>query len=87
MWYIIDADTVADAEIVSCEHFKVRRVNVDGSQVLTFDPASFTVVMCVEGEVVLTEDMVLRSGRTVLVLACLHDIEIKGCAKLLIARL
>lgn len=83
------SDSVRDAELVQCDHFDVRRLLVDGVETLRFDPGSFTVLMCIEGEVRLSYpagQTTLRSGHTVLLPAILPAVEASGKACLLAAR-
>lgn len=82
-------NTIRDAEIVACEHFKVRKVMVDGSLSLTFNPTSFSVVMCVEGEVGLSTDgckTELHSGQTALLPAALSETVATGHGTLIVAQ-
>lgn len=81
--------TQADAVIAECEHFKVDRVLVDGEMELTFDDSSFTVVMCLAGEVRLESSeggVAVKAGETVLVPAVVTSFKLKGKATLLTAR-
>lgn len=82
-------DDVADVEIVNCDHFVVRRVKVDGRISLTFNPESFAVVMCLEGEVTLEypggADRLTR-GCAVLCPAVMTSVEVSGKATLLISQ-
>lgn len=80
---------IKDAEIVSCSHFTVRRELIDGDMDLTFSPDSFTVLMCLEGEVTLrysSGSMKLTAGMTVLLPALLNCISVSGAATLLSAQ-
>ncbi len=82
-------DSVADAEIANCRHFKVRRVIVDGEADISFDDDSFTVVLCVKGGVELISDSSrteLMCGHTVLLPAVMNEISVKGRGVLLIAQ-
>ncbi|MCM1036319.1 MAG: class I mannose-6-phosphate isomerase [Bacteroides sp.] len=77
------------AEIVACNHFKVDKVVVDGTLALAFDPASFTLVMCVDGAATLQYaggDTPLRRGQTVLLPAALCEITAVGKGTLIAAQ-
>lgn len=76
---------IKDAEIVRCSHFDVRRIIVDGSEELTFNPGSFTVVMCLEGSVKLG-DVTLTKGQSALLPAVLNEVTTHGKATLLTAQ-
>lgn len=81
--------SVADAEIVRCDHFDVHRILVDGESELKFNPDSFTVLMCLEGEARLSYpagEMQLRAGQSVLVPAALSTLTCSGKATLLTAQ-
>ncbi|MDE6379218.1 MAG: class I mannose-6-phosphate isomerase [Muribaculaceae bacterium] len=81
--------TVADAVIAQCDHFKVDRLLLDGEMPLTFNDSSFTVLMCLEGQVKVVYDggtMPLKAGDTVLLPAALTNITLTGLALLLTAR-
>lgn len=76
-------------QLVSCEHFSTFRLKVKGATSLSFDTQSFTVVMCVEGDVKLKYalgEMELKSGQTLLLPAVLSNIGFEGDAILLISR-
>lgn len=86
-------DPVSDddkyAELVRCEHFTTHRVVVEGERDLRFDPRSFTVMMCIDGDARLSYDlgtMAVGSGQTVLLPAVMGDIHIGGDATFLISR-
>lgn len=82
------ADDEKDCEIVKCEHFTTRRVKVDGKTELSFDPDSFTVVMCIEGEAVLSGregEIKIKKGHTVLVPAALTRLSVEGHGTLLVS--
>lgn len=86
--------SVADVVIAECKHFKVDRLLLDGEMELSYDDASFTVVMCLNGEAVLrvkseelrVKDCILKAGETVLVPAALTSFTLEGKATLLTAR-
>ncbi|MCM1519946.1 MAG: mannose-6-phosphate isomerase [Lachnoclostridium sp.] len=75
--------------IVACEHFNVKKVIVDGEIVLKFKPDSFTVIMCIEGDITYsTEEGIcsLAKGHTILLPATMTEFTVTGKATLLIAR-
>lgn len=77
---------VVDATIVSCDHFTTDRILLDGSLDLPLTPASFTVLMCIEGEVTLSYaggSMKVEQGHTVLIPAALTAVTATGKATLL----
>ncbi|MDE7346123.1 MAG: class I mannose-6-phosphate isomerase [Muribaculaceae bacterium] len=79
-------DDEIDAEIVGCDHFTVRRINVDGKVHLDFSPDSFTVIMCIHGDVILEcpyGNTPISKGQTVLCPAILSELSITGKATLL----
>lgn len=80
---------VSDAVIVECGHFKVDRLLVDGAMPLSFSESSFTVIMCLEGNVILEYEsgsMPLKAGETVLLPAVLTSLIVNGKGTLLTAR-
>lgn len=80
---------VKDTEIVKCPYFAVRRILTEEESKLTFSPDSFTVLMCMEGEVTLgypSGSMVLSAGNTLLLPAVLSSVEVSGAATLLSAQ-
>ena len=82
------SDDVKDCEIVKCEHFTTQRVKVDGKTELSFDPDSFTVVMCIDGNVWLKGDgaeMNVKKGQTLLVPAALTRLSAEGHGTLLVS--
>ena len=79
----------ADVEIAKCDHFAVNRLLLDGKMDLHFSDASFTVLMCLEGDVSVEYEggvMVLKSGETLLLPAALTSMTLKGRGTLLTAR-
>lgn len=83
------ATNVADAEIVSCQHFKVRRIIVSDTSDLEFDKDSFTVIMCISGTATVkfqSGKLTLSSGHTILLPAALNHITVEGNATLITAR-
>lgn len=75
----------ADVEIANCDHFTVNRILLDGDMELQFSDDSFTVVMCLDGEVNVG-GMMVKKGETVLVPASLTSFSLKGKGTLLTAR-
>ena len=83
------ADNVTDAEIVGCDHFTTRRLVVDGETKLTLSPESFTVAICIEGDVKLDYsegETRLTGGHTVLIPAATGDVTVRGEGLLLLSR-
>lgn len=83
----VPADVV-DYEIVKCDHFTTDRILLDGELSLTLDPSSFTVVMCLDGNVTLKSpdgDTLLTAGHTVLLPAAMTELTLSGTAKLLLS--
>ncbi|MDE6638210.1 MAG: class I mannose-6-phosphate isomerase [Muribaculaceae bacterium] len=76
---------LADVEIAKCDHFTVNRILIDGEMKLQFSDASFTVVMCLEGEVSV-EEKIIKKGETVLLPAALSSFNLSGKGTLLTAR-
>lgn len=70
-----------DNEIVDCEHFKIRRIKIKGKRQLDFNPDSFTILMCIEGEAILLINgnfTILSEGKTLLLPACVSSATIFG---------
>lgn len=85
----ISSDTVSGTKLVECSHFNVYRKIVSGKQNLTFSPHSFTVLMCIEGEISLeynSGEMRLSKGHTVLLPAVMNCITVNGNAVLITAQ-
>ena len=79
-------DNVADCKIVSCDHFTTNRVIVDGEIDLTFSQQSFTVIICIDGNVELVYPagkMQISRGTSVLVPAALSSLKAAGKATLI----
>ena len=76
---------LADVEIARCDHFAVNRILLDGEMLLQFSDSSFTVVMCLDGEVNV-EEMKIKKGETVLLPAVLSSFKLSGKGTLLTAR-
>ncbi len=82
-------DSISDAVIAQCDHFTVRRLLLDGELPLQFSDASFTVVMCIQGEAEMVYDggeMKVKAGETVLVPAVMDSMILRGSGLLLAAR-
>lgn len=80
---------VADAIIAECGHFTVNRLLLDGEMKLNFSEASFTVLMCLDGNASLEYEgglMTVKAGETVLLPAVLTYFKLKGRGTLLTAR-
>lgn len=80
---------IADAEIVKCSHFNVSRLLIDGEKTLKFNPDSFTVILCIKGEITIhcnSNKITLSQGQTVLCPAALDTLKISGNALLLTSR-
>lgn len=84
--------------IVSCQQFAVNKITVNGRmQWNVSDICSFVILMCIEGEAVITEDsalpdednskMTIKRGDTILVPACASLICIDGNATLITAHI
>ncbi len=83
------AATTANAEIVSCSHFTVNRLIVDGEMTAECDPGAFTVVMCIEGNATVEcadGGATLSQGQTILIPAAAARLTVKGRATLLTAQ-
>lgn len=77
------------SEIVSCSHFKTKRILLDGLMSLDLDNSSFTILICLEGEVKVLYsggEKILKAGYTVLLPACLDHIVLSGKGTLLKSR-
>ncbi len=81
-----DRDGQGETTLVQCEHFVVTRAIVDGQLTLAM-PQSFMIVMCIDGNVTLTDDAggttTMRRGETILVPACRRQLIADGQATLL----
>ena len=81
-------DSQEIANLVNCEHFKTYRIKVTDKKDLSFNPDSFTVLMCLEGEMTLIHPVgstSLKEGMTVLIPAALTNLRVTGEGKLLMA--
>ena len=67
-------------EMVDCPYFTTRHLKLDeGKRLSLTDRSSFTIYLCVKGELTLASDtgkVDLSAGETVLVPACVNEIEI-----------
>lgn len=82
-------EDIADYEIVSCSHFKTRRLLIDGNMELKTDDDSFTVLMCLKGEVEMIFDgrkQTLKEGHSALIPAALKEMSLSGRATILSTR-
>ncbi|MCM1297252.1 MAG: mannose-6-phosphate isomerase, partial [Muribaculaceae bacterium] len=80
------AADVEEANLVACNYFDVKRFKVDGEKQLQFSPVSFTVIMCLEGEMTLhcdSGDYQLKAAHSVLLPATLFAITVTGTATFL----
>lgn len=85
----IPADDVTDADIVSCQHFKVRRIIVSDTSDLEFDNDSFTLIICVSGTVRVkfqSGELILSAGHTIQLSAALDHITEDGYATIIAAK-
>lgn len=83
------SDDDKDSILVDCDHFHTRRLLLDGSVSLRLSPESFTVVMCIAGDAVISHDggeTRLAKGQTVLIPAALTEVTLTGNATLLLSR-
>ena len=75
------ASEVTNAEIIKCDHFTTNRILLDGEIELDLDSDSFTVLMCLDGEITLTYPTgksVIKAGTTVLLPAAMTNIKLNG---------
>ncbi|MBO7608881.1 MAG: class I mannose-6-phosphate isomerase [Muribaculaceae bacterium] len=91
-------DKSKPSTIVSCPQFMVNKITVQGTmQWDVNDVHSFVIIMCIDGEAVITDDsaltseddckMTLKRGDTILVPACASHISIYGSATLITAHI
>lgn len=83
------SDEERETTLIDCEHFHTRRLLLDGRVTLTHDDSSFTVVICISGEAVLSHEggeVTLSQGQTVLIPAILRTVTLSGHATLLLSR-
>lgn len=82
-------NNVAEATLVNCSHFTVDRIIVDSKLHPVCGGDSFTVLMCIDGKVLLEYDSGKTSmniGDTLLLPAVMTGLTISGKATLLMAR-
>lgn len=80
---------VVESTLVDCTHFTVDRISVDGEMPLICGADSFTVLMCIDGEVVLEYDSgksLMKAGKTLLLPAVMTKLSLSGRATLLKAQ-
>lgn len=78
--------TTTSDNLITCEYFTTDLIKVDGWKEMTFSSDSFTVVMCLEGEMTLEcEDgkTLVKAAHSVLLPAVLTSIKVSGKAKFL----
>lgn len=78
---------IKDAEIAKCSHFNVHRILIDGKINLDLSYDSFTIIMCLEGNVNLHYHNGMhgmRNGHTVLLPALLTSLTVSGTGTLLL---
>ncbi|MCM1021708.1 MAG: class I mannose-6-phosphate isomerase [Muribaculum sp.] len=86
---LITPENKPDAELVACPSFSVRRVIVNAPTQLEFNPASFTIIMCIEGNISLRYGaglMPLPEGHTVLLPAVMNEITLEGLGTVITAQ-
>lgn len=81
--------SAAESVIVSCEHFSVRKMELDGVRRIMPADGSFTIAVCVDGECRLDIDgqedaASLTFGHSALIPACATNIEAVGRATLIL---
>ena len=77
-----------DCEIVACDHFRTRRILLDGTKKLEFSGDSFTIFMCIDGKAEIEtqdETHILHSGQTCLLPAVIEEITIRGKATIIVS--
>lgn len=82
-------DDISDATLVECGHFKTDRLRVDGAMDIECGGDSFTVLMCLYGEVTLEYPCGktrMKAGATLLLPAVMTDVSLIGDATLLKVR-
>lgn len=74
-------------DIVSCNHFDVKRLKLDGPYNLKGDSSTFMCVMCLEGSAMINADgneRCITHGDTLLIPAAIKDIKFDGDAIILL---
>lgn len=81
--------TSAKADLVKCEYFDVKRVLVNGEETIDASTDSFMVVMCLDGDAVITDNFgaktAVKKGETILVPAVATKLTVAGNATLVTA--
>lgn len=75
-------------ELVNCEHFKTKKIKVNGKKDLMLDNSSFLALICVKGNVDISceeGNCKLSAGHTALIPASVTNISLDGQATLLSA--
>lgn len=83
------SNATPDTEIANCTHFRVRRLLTQDKATLHTDPSSFTVIMCIKGNITINcpdGHTTLQQGQTVLLPAMPMPIAFDGTACLLVAQ-
>lgn len=78
-----------EALLASCEHFKTKRILLDGLISLPLDKSSFTILICIEGSVKVTYsggEKTLNAGHSLLIPACMKEVKLQGKATILTSR-
>lgn len=76
-------------EIARCGHFTAHRLQIDGTKELRLDPETFSVLICISGEVKATYpsgESVLSAGHSLLLPAALPAITLSGRSTLILTR-
>lgn len=74
-------EDVAESELIRCEHFTTKLYHIDPEQEITVDPDSFTVLICIKGEVTIKcndGEETLRAAHTALIPAQTDKIKVSG---------
>ncbi len=80
--------SMPDCEIVKCDHFTTDRILLENEIILDFNKDSFSVLICLEGDVLLRYPkgtMKIKAGQTLLIPAVMPKISITGKGKLLVS--
>lgn len=89
--YVTEPGTNLDGttELVTCSHFSVYRIDVDGEKTYHLTYSHFTTLTCIEGELTITDDrgnsIELRAGYSALIPAMAKSFTLKGKAQLILA--
>lgn len=79
----------SENEIVSCEHFITTRLMVDGEKHVALNPRSFSILMCIDGNVTLRYnegETSFSKGTTLLIPSSLALLTLEGKATLLLSQ-